>query len=292
MAFLRALVPPAPAGCAGASMRRTPFCYILRLVESAPYRAIFQAPRSLRSCNPLWLGEERVRGLVHGFLVFCLLASYAAAETPASAVEKISDIIQAEIMAMPEWKDADIRIEITGGVKNAEIFEPGESFRLAQKGLTVGRRSVFAPIEVIRDGKTVRSMSVPAVVYLRTEAVTAARKIASGETIMEPDIQVSTVETTDIGVVFLRDPKKIEGKIARRAFAAGDMLPLEAFSEPLLVRRGDKVNLRLERGGIMLTSSARAEENGRLGEIIRVKNDDFSSVIRARVTGQSEVLVQ
>jgi len=300
MALLRALASPAPAGGAGAPMRHPTNRYITRLAESAPCRAIFKMSSTLRSFNPTRLGEERIRGLFHGFsylMAFCLLASslcaaYAADETPASAVEEISAIIRTEITAMPEWKDADIRIEITGGFKIREIPASDESFRLAPKGLTIGRRNVFAPIEVIRNGKVVRSLSVPAVVYISAAAVVASRKIASGEMITERDIRESRVETTDIGSVLTRNPEEITGKIARRAFAIGDHLPVEAFSEPMLVRRGDMVSLRLKRDGITLTATARASENGRFGEVIKVKSVDFSSEIRARVTGRSEVSVQ
>ena len=221
-----------------------------------------------------------------------LAASSAVAETPMSAAEEISAIIQAEIMAMPQWKDADIRIEITGVVKNTENSAPGESFRLAPKGLTIGRRNVTAPIHVIRDGKTARSLSVPAVVHISATTFVAARKIASGETVTEKDVREGNIETTDVGVVLINDPEEITGKIARRAFAAGDMLPPDAFTEPLLIRRGDTVNLRLQRGGITLTSSARASENGRFGEVIQVKSEDFSSIVRARVTGRAEVSIQ
>ena len=268
-------------------MRHSSSYYITRLKDGAPRRAIFPASSTLRSYNPLRLGEERIRGLVHGFLAFCLLASCASAETPTTAAEEISAIIKAEIMAMPAWTDADIRVEITGAVKRA----PEESFRLAPKGLTIGRRNVIAPIDVIRDGKATYSLSIPAVVHISATALTASRKIASGETITERDIKEGRVETTDVGVVFTRNPEEITGKIARRSFSAGDHLPVEAFSEPTLVHRGDVVSLRLERGGIVLTSAARASENGRLGEVIRVKSVDFSSEIRARVTGQSEVSI-
>ena len=296
MAFLRALAPSVCTGTARAAGRRTPFSYIIRQGESTRYHAIFRMSSLLRSFNPARLGEERIRGSVHSFLIlcmFCIMASYAAAgETAATVAEEISAIIRAEILAMPEWNDADIRVEITGGVKTGEVSAPGESFRLAPKGLTIGRRNVIAPIDVVRDGKAVRSMSVPAVVYISATALTASRKIASGEMISEKDIREGRIETTDIGVVLIRDPKEIEGKIARRAVAAGDLLPLEAFTEAPLVRRGDLVNLRLERDGIVLTSTARASENGRLGEVIQVKSVDFSSVIKARVTGQSQVSVQ
>ena len=298
MALLRVLVPPAPAG-GGAAMRHTPLYYFTRQGESAVCRAIFQASNSLRSFNRTWLGEERVRSLPHGFpvrmahyvisgLMFCVLASFASAETPSSAAEEISAIIRAEITAAPEWSGADIRVETTGEIKRA----PGESFRLAPKGLTIGRRNVFAPIEVIRDGKVARSLSVSAIVHINMTAMTASRKIASGEIITEEDIREIEIETTDIGAVLTREPKEIVGKIARRVFAAGDPLPLEAFSEPTLVRRGDMVSMRLERGGITLTSSARASESGRLGEVIQVRSVDFPAVIKARVTGQSEVTIQ
>jgi flagella basal body P-ring formation protein FlgA len=273
-------------------MRRTPLFYIFRLRESAFYRAISQASCSLRSCCRIRLGEERVRGLVHGFCIFCvfwLSASYAVGEVPDTAAEEIAAIIRAEIAAMLEWKDADIRVEIVSGVRS---LAPGESFRLAPNGLNIGRRNVFAAIEVIRDGKAVRSLSISAVVHINTPAVTAARKIASGEMITERDMRESMIETTAAGAVPLRDPKEIEGKIARRTFTAGDLLTPESFAEPPLVRRGDMVSLRLERGGITLTSSARAEENGRFGEVIRVKSADFSSVVNARVTGRAEVLIQ
>ena len=296
MAFLRALAKPASVGGAGAALRRPPLCYIYRQGESMLCRAIFRTSSSPRSCNPARLGEERISGLAHVLLmfsIFCLTFSHAtASETAMTAEEEIAAIIRAEVMAMPEWKDADIRVEIKGGIKSNEISAPGDSFRLAPKGLTAGRRNVIAPIDVIRDGKAVRSLSVPAVVHISSTALTASRKIASGEMVSENDICEGKFETTDIRVALIRDPKDIEGKIARRSFAAGELLPLDAFIEAPLVRRGDLVNVRLERDGITLTSTARASENGRFGDVIQVKSVDFSSIIKARVTGQSQVSVQ
>ena len=287
MALLRTLTPSAPASGVGASQRRSSSCFF-RSGESALCRVISQASCSLRSFTPTWLGEERVRGLIYGFLAFCILVPYAAGETPASAAEEISAIIRAEITAMTEWNDADIRVEITGEIKSA----PDESFRLAPEGLTIGRRNVLAPVEVIQGGKTMRTFWVPAVVHVSRNAVVASRKIALGEIITEDNVCESRIETTDINSVLTLSLKDITGKIARRSFAAGEPLPQELFSEPLLVRRGDMVSLRLERSGIALTSAARAAENGRFGDVIRVKNVDFSSVVRARVTGPAEVSIQ
>jgi len=49
--------------------------------------------------------------------------------------------------------------------------------------------------------------------------------------------------------------------------------------------------LRLQRNGIVLLSRGRAEQDGKLGQIIRVRNLDFSNVLKAQVTGRSEVML-
>jgi flagella basal body P-ring formation protein FlgA len=41
----------------------------------------------------------------------------------------------------------------------------------------------------------------------------------------------------------------------------------------------------------MLNSQARAEEDGKLGQMIRVRNQDFSTVIKAQVIGRSQVIL-
>ena len=58
-----------------------------------------------------------------------------------------------------------------------------------------------------------------------------------------------------------------------RAGIFPQVIPLtsEAFSDPFLVHHGETVQLRLERNGILLTSSARAEQDGRLGQVIVVR---------------------
>jgi flagella basal body P-ring formation protein FlgA len=103
------------------------------------------------------------------------------------------------------------------------------------------------------------------------------------------------VETTDLGVAWTRSVREVFGKTARHDFASGAPLSTEAFAETPTVRRGDTVNLRLERDGIVLTSTAKAVDDGRMGDVIRVKSTAFSSgerVLRVRVAGRSAVTVQ
>ena len=271
------------------------YCTFLR--EGTFWRVIRQLSSSPRSSYPTRLGEERIRSLVHGFCLFllvcCLAVSGAmAASNDSIADEKITFAIKAQIAAMEQWQDADIRIEFARELKGADLPAAGEDLRLAPEGLTIGRRNVLAPIEVLREGKPVRSFWVPVVVHVKSSVVTAARRIAAGEIVSAADVREVNMETTDLGVEWVRNTEDIIGKTVRRGFAVGDPLPADAFIEPCLVRRGDTVSLRLERDGIVLTSTAKAVDDGRLGEVIRIKNVDFSSVLRARVTGRSMVTLQ
>ena len=295
--FMTASPVPAPSyGGAGTVVRHTPvYCTCLR--EDTLRRFVRQMSSSLRSSYPTRLGEERIRSLVHGLcllLLACCLSVPGVAATPddSAADEKITAAIRAQIATMEQWADADIRVEFSRELKNADLPAVGEDLRMAPEGLTIGRRNVLAPIEVLRDGKPVRSFWVPAVVHVNAMAVTAARRIAAGEIVSATDVREVRMETTDLGVEWVRNVEGIIGKTVRRGFAVGDQLPADAFIEPCLVRRGDTVSLRLERDGIVLTSTAKAVEDGRLGEVIRIKNVDFSSVLRARVTGRSMVTLQ
>jgi flagella basal body P-ring formation protein FlgA len=122
--------------------------------------------------------------------------------------------------------------------------------------------------------------------------LTAARKIVSGRAVSADDIEKRLTEITDLRGLYTRNPEDVLGKVSRRGLLAGDLLTRDNFSDPVMVRHGETVRLRLERDGIMLTSLATAEQDGRLGQFIRIRSADFSAFLKAQVTGRAEVRMQ
>jgi flagella basal body P-ring formation protein FlgA len=120
----------------------------------------------------------------------------------------------------------------------------------------------------------------------------ASNKIPSGRVITSQDVIKQTVEISDLRGSYYRELDDIVGKVSRRIFSSGDLLTRESFTEPLLVKTGETVRLRLERDGIVLTSLAKAEQDGKLGQMIRVRNIDYSTLLKAQVTGRAEVKLQ
>lgn len=190
------------------------------------------------------------------------------------------------------WKASEIEIHSIGNIKGIELPSDDAELRLASNPTIVGRRKILAPIEVIRAGKSLHSFWVTAELTVHATILVASQKIPLEKIISADDIVEKVADIPDLRAVYARRPEDILGKASRRNFSPGDPLTSEAFSDPFLVHHGETVRLRLERNGILLTSLARAEQDGRLGQVIVVRNLEFSSTLKAQVTGRAAVRMQ
>jgi flagellar basal body P-ring formation protein FlgA len=208
------------------------------------------------------------------------------------SASEIEPILKSHFSESTSWKESEIEIRAIGNLKGIEIPLSGAELRLSSRATISGQRRILAPIEVLQDGKILRNFWVSAEVCVRADVVTAARRIAPGKIITAEDIEKKNTEISDLRVTYAGKPEEVIGKISRRHYSPGDPLTRNSFSDPYLVRNGETVRLRLERDGIVLTSLVKAEQDGRFGQIIRVRNADFSTVLKAQVTGRAEVKVQ
>jgi flagella basal body P-ring formation protein FlgA len=286
-------------------------------------------PRSLVRYR---LGEGRIRSLLYGFcLSFFVLLFFSAPIWCIAAVDRVADlnnsaavnavkapptenaalpVVQAKMSVRPvsvdeiasilkshfaettSWKESEIVIRAIGDLKGIDIPRDGAEMRLSSSATIAGQRRILAPIEVLQYGKNLRNFWVSAEVCIHADVVTATKRIVPGKIITAGDIEIKNAEITNLRASYAGRPDEVVGKISRRNFSPGDPLTRDSFSDPYLVRNGETVRLRLERDGIVLTSLAKAEQDGRLGQIIRVRNADFSKVLKAQVTGRAEVKLE
>jgi flagella basal body P-ring formation protein FlgA len=206
--------------------------------------------------------------------------------------EEIASLLKLHLLDTTPWKDSEIEIHSIGNLSGIEIPQENTVLRISSDAAILGQRRILAPIEILHSGKSLRSIWITAEIDIHSEVLTAAIKIPAGKTITTEDVAQKSVRIKDFRASYVRIPQDILGKVARRSIAPGDPLTREKFSDPLLVNSGETVRLRLERNGIVLTSLAKAEQDGRLGQMIRVRNIDFSTLLKARVTGRAEVRMQ
>ncbi|MFT3857265.1 MAG: flagellar basal body P-ring formation chaperone FlgA [Aquabacterium sp.] len=81
----------------------------------------------------------------------------------------------------------------------------------------------------------------------------------------------------------LADMDAVAGQSLRRAVRAGQIVRADMLRPALLVWRRQAVTIQARRAGIEVTQAGEALDNGRKGELIRVRNVASGKVIQARV---------
>ncbi|MBN1571489.1 MAG: flagellar basal body P-ring formation protein FlgA [Acidobacteria bacterium] len=206
--------------------------------------------------------------------------------------DEIASLLKSHLVETTSWNESEITVHSIGSINGMELPPANGSLRISSDASIAGQRRILAPIEILHEGKRLRSLWITAEIAIRCEVWTAAKQIRSGKIVSEDDISPRVVEITDLRASYVRFPEDVLGKASRRNIPAGNPLTCESFTDPLLVKNGETVRLRLEREGIVLTSFVKAEQDGKLGQTIRVRNIDFSTRLNAEVTGKAEVQVQ
>jgi flagella basal body P-ring formation protein FlgA len=206
--------------------------------------------------------------------------------------EEIASLFKAHIRKTSRWDESEIEIRSIGNGKGIELPPDGAELRISPVNALWGPKSIMIPVEIARQGKTLRSFWITAEIAIRAEVLVAAQKITPGKIVTPDDFLKKTIPIPDLHAMYARNSEEVVGKTAGRTISPGDPLLCEFFTSPLLVKSGETVQLRLERDGIVVISQGRAEQDGKRDQIIRVRNVDFLSVVKARVTGRSQVMVQ
>lgn len=87
----------------------------------------------------------------------------------------------------------------------------------------------------------------------------------------------------------IRDINDVIGKEIIRPTNPNEPLMFRDFTNPILVRRGSLVTIRLVTANMSLTARGKALENGSKGDVIRVMNQASNKTIQVEVVAENEV---
>ena len=113
------------------------------------------------------------------------------------------------------------------------------------------------------------------------------RAVERGQVFTEQDFVTQTIQARSTSS--LLPLESIIGKAAAHAMPEGTILRASDVIEPQLVYRGAPVTLRVQIGGILITSTGRALADGRLGMPVRVFSNVSNRTLDAVVQGPAIV---
>lgn len=197
-------------------------------------------------------------------LCFLMLAAPAWAGKPVQSHAeirlKVSEFVQEQTQAMPgkvsiKVDDIDPHI-VLPACPDMEVFLP-QGTQLSGK-TNVGVRC--------KDGW---SLFVPVQIKVTMSMLTASHPLQQGQTLTAADISSQNGEVSQPGV--LTDPAQAIGKILKFSLGAGQILKQDMLRAPWSVTNGQSVKLRVQMGGLSVSSEGKALSNAAEGQSVQVR---------------------
>ena len=120
---------------------------------------------------------------------------------------------------------------------------------------------------------------------------TALQDIRTGAALSPEMVGHSSHDVFAAACTALSSPAVLTGMRAKRRLHAGDAVCAEAIEPRPPVARGESVVVRSTAGAVTITAKAVAQQDGALGQVLRVKNPASGEVYLAAVSGAGEVVV-
>ena len=200
--------------------------------------------------------------------------------------------------ALQEWlQPRSQRMQVQAVIMPSDLSLPHGAVSLVVRpvGDVEPRKRMLVWVDAFLEGNFVRSVPVTFAVSAWGQAPVALRSAPIGASLTMQEIGMSEVDITtvsgasarsDVREKLLNQPLRL-----RRPVRAGEVLTM-AHVEPVpAVVRGGWVKLQFNVGTVSVERPAQALQDGRQGQLVRVKPDNISASLMARVTGPGLVEV-
>lgn len=133
------------------------------------------------------------------------------------------------------------------------------------------------------------SVHVPAQVSIFRELPVAIRDLNRGEQITPADISWESMNISELRQSYHTETQVIIGQEVKRNIGQGLPFLTSSLDAPTLVRRGDQVDLQSQAGSIIVSTSGTAMTDGRLGQKIRIRNNQSDRIVTGTVVASGKV---
>jgi flagella basal body P-ring formation protein FlgA len=138
---------------------------------------------------------------------------------------------------------------------------------------------------------TAWNVFVPVSVRVETSVIIAKHLIPAKQAITEDDIDYAKKDVNQLFLGFYKDKQNVIGQEASTIIQAGTVLTSKNLQSPVLVHRGQSIELVVERGAIVVSMRGVAQSDGRMNSVITASNPVSKRVVDAVVVGENKAKV-
>ncbi|WP_430459845.1 flagellar basal body P-ring formation chaperone FlgA [Thalassolituus sp. LLYu03] len=117
--------------------------------------------------------------------------------------------------------------------------------------------------------------------HVYREVAVLARAVAADAVVSDDDLSYVRQDTGELSKGFFTGDDPLSGQVMRRTQRAGTVVTPDMVEPPVVIERGDAVQILVSRPGIRIEMKGTALESARTGERLRVRNDQSQKVLTA-----------
>ena len=223
-------------------------------------------------------------------LVAVVLGTAAAGSTATITGEAIQAAVQAHVEKQSPWPKGRIRVEFPETVADVDV--PSEKVTIRVRGRAnedfIGQTSFTASL---RGTKPLREEHVKTTLWVLMDVVVSTKSLSSGTVLGAGDVKVMQKWYDAVPQNRISDLKEVLGKKLSVSINPHMEITKNIIKDCPIVRRNQPVRIVLDNGTLCITASGVAQEDGILGDVVRVQNTASKRVIHARVRGNALVAV-
>jgi flagella basal body P-ring formation protein FlgA len=208
-----------------------------------------------------------------------------------SAVD-LEMMVRAYIADNPPFRGADMTI--TSVRIPGEVLLPTGDVHHEIQYLPQSRASGTLPLNIFFsiDGTPIKRILVTANITLMKDVPVTRRPIARYQLIQAEDLMMQTMDVTDLPANTVFAFEDIKGQRARRNIGPRTVLRKDQLEFPPAVKKGDRVLIVAESGGLRITTTGEVKSQGKVGDRVKVENLDSNKTLFARVIDARTVKVE
>jgi flagella basal body P-ring formation protein FlgA len=229
------------------------------------------------------------RWIAAGLLCFGM-ASQANGSQQLITKETVEPTLRRYAVRYGPWNAENIELRVLPF--QPVTLPPGQvSFRVLQPAriATPGPQSFLVSAEIA--GKEEARLWVKTEIRAFDQVVVASAALARQELISAKDVRLERREVVPRGGRPFTRVDDVIGKQSTRAIEINEILTQNSIDKPVLMKRGSAITLVFETGSLRVETLGVAEEGGKIGEIIQVKNPTSGKMLRGVVLDGRNVRV-
>lgn len=141
------------------------------------------------------------------------------------------------------------------------------------------------------ESETPWSIFIPVKVEILATVYVTAKPLIKGERLLNNNVKRRTVDVSQLKNGYYQDLNKLRGRVLRHPMAADrPITPFDIITEKV-VKRGDKVTIIANYGGIKVSMRGLALTEGALGDTINVRSLSSKRLLQAKIVNKQTVEV-